>query len=403
MADITISYKGATIAEVSSSGTTKLETAGKYCEDDITLQYVRPSTPTQNDDSIYLFRALPHTSYLKQLQKIIGGTVAWNQLANNGSASVTSGHKYISCSSGTWSIGTSNGTAISADMVFDITLMFGSIIADYIYGLGSASCVAWFRNLFPSASYPYDACSLLSVKTSASTMVGVNLLDGNNIYQGNLVAVGGTVNVATGFIRVLPNTRYYERKLFEVSGFYAYLYNSDKTTYTRVITRYSGNYLDFTTDADTKYVRLMWYRNTGITPSDVVNADCCLNVYDENINGTYQPYCVGSYAFDSSVELRGLLKLDAQNNLYYDGDEYAPSGTVTRKYEYRAYQSGDESLANAITDGTHTVVKLSTPTTESATAYIEHQACFPNGTEQFVDGRTVEMPVEAVADYEVTS
>lgn len=43
MADITISYKGNTIAEVSASGTTTLETAGKYCEDDITLQYVQPA------------------------------------------------------------------------------------------------------------------------------------------------------------------------------------------------------------------------------------------------------------------------------------------------------------------------------------------------------------------------
>lgn len=43
MADITISYKGNTIAEVSASGTTTLETAGKYCEDDIALAYVKPS------------------------------------------------------------------------------------------------------------------------------------------------------------------------------------------------------------------------------------------------------------------------------------------------------------------------------------------------------------------------
>lgn len=43
MADITVSYKGSTIAEVSASGTTTLETAGKYCEDDITLQYVKPA------------------------------------------------------------------------------------------------------------------------------------------------------------------------------------------------------------------------------------------------------------------------------------------------------------------------------------------------------------------------
>lgn len=46
MADITVGYKGSTIAEISTSGTTTLGTSGKYCEDDITLQYVKPSAPT---------------------------------------------------------------------------------------------------------------------------------------------------------------------------------------------------------------------------------------------------------------------------------------------------------------------------------------------------------------------
>ncbi len=49
MADITLTYKGSTIATINSSGTTTLGTSGKYCEDDITLQYVRPGgggTPT---------------------------------------------------------------------------------------------------------------------------------------------------------------------------------------------------------------------------------------------------------------------------------------------------------------------------------------------------------------------
>lgn len=45
MADITLSYKGATIAEISASGTKTLKTGGKYCEDDISLQYVKPISP----------------------------------------------------------------------------------------------------------------------------------------------------------------------------------------------------------------------------------------------------------------------------------------------------------------------------------------------------------------------
>lgn len=43
MADITIGYKGSTIAEISASGTTTLGTSGKYCEDNISIAYTKPS------------------------------------------------------------------------------------------------------------------------------------------------------------------------------------------------------------------------------------------------------------------------------------------------------------------------------------------------------------------------
>ena len=43
MADLTIKYKGQPITELSESGTKTLKTAGKYCEDDITVEYVKPA------------------------------------------------------------------------------------------------------------------------------------------------------------------------------------------------------------------------------------------------------------------------------------------------------------------------------------------------------------------------
>ena len=70
--------------------------------------------------------------------------------------------------------------------------------------------------------------------------------------------------------------------------------------------------------------------------------------------------------------------------LAFDGDVYPPSGEVQRRYGLRAYQSGDESLADAITDGTNTVYKLATPTTETAEGYEQYQICDPSGTEAFV-------------------
>lgn len=46
MADVSILYKGSAISEFSSSLTKKVNTKGKYCEDDITIVYTKPITPT---------------------------------------------------------------------------------------------------------------------------------------------------------------------------------------------------------------------------------------------------------------------------------------------------------------------------------------------------------------------
>ena len=43
MADLTIKYKGQPITELSDSGTKTLKTAGKYCEDDISVEYAKPA------------------------------------------------------------------------------------------------------------------------------------------------------------------------------------------------------------------------------------------------------------------------------------------------------------------------------------------------------------------------
>ena len=43
MADVTLTYQGATIAELSDSGSKTIRTAGKFCEADIGVEYVKPS------------------------------------------------------------------------------------------------------------------------------------------------------------------------------------------------------------------------------------------------------------------------------------------------------------------------------------------------------------------------
>ena len=41
MADLTIKFKGQPIVEMTESGTKTLKTAGKYCEDDISVEYAK--------------------------------------------------------------------------------------------------------------------------------------------------------------------------------------------------------------------------------------------------------------------------------------------------------------------------------------------------------------------------
>lgn len=46
MSDVTIKYKGQSIATMDASGTKTLQTQGKYCEGDIGVEYVKPAGPS---------------------------------------------------------------------------------------------------------------------------------------------------------------------------------------------------------------------------------------------------------------------------------------------------------------------------------------------------------------------
>ena len=240
---------------------------------------------------------------------------------------------------------------------FDLTQMFGSTIADYIYTLEQSQAgdgVAWFRNLFNAEYYAYNAGQLMSVKTSSHDMVGFNAYDNS-----------------TGKAKLIGGMEY------QITGTYTSLSYSTGET--------------ITPDVNGKFTPSA---NGELTVTGGNATDTCVHlVWDGERDGEYEEYKKYSYALDSDLELRGLLKLDASNNLYYDGDTYESDGTVTRNYEYRAYASGDESLPDTITDGTHTVSKLITPTTESADPFTNPQAVDDFGTEEYVDSRTVPIPV----------
>ena len=406
----------------------------------ITQDFNVSLTPTSTDTTPYLFKAVGDIYGDRLEDKIVGGTVAWNQLAQNGdfatdgywssyndnyatytrenktgkivvnsvpsepfivmmrnydnnstghSPKAVVGHKYLFsadvkvsesismqahnsndglpakklCSANEWTTiiginkaaretmymcirpsyidGIKVGLTFYAKNVFniDLTQMFGSTIADYIYSLEKATAgagVAWFKKLFPNDYYAYNAGELLSVEGLQShDAVGFNQFDKNTmvvegvyIDNANGAEKSNTGGLATDFIPVIPNATYFINTEQTVGGWGAW-YDANKN-YISGITGYANvdpTYKVKTAPSNAHYMRLTIRYNSNGNPDTL-----CINLSNPTRNGEYEPYKKHSYPLDSSLTLRGIPKLDASNNLYYDGDEYTSDGKVKRKY-----------------------------------------------------------------------
>lgn len=96
MADLTIKYKGQPIVEMTDTGTKTLKTAGKYCEDDISVEYAKPAGGDHtyqvgNAVSIFEMNADMFTSsaigitphYKDSAAEVTSGTTLTSQVACN--------------------------------------------------------------------------------------------------------------------------------------------------------------------------------------------------------------------------------------------------------------------------------------------------------------------------------
>lgn len=391
----------------------------------------------------YLFRAMPQIghSYNREYMKVVGGTVAWNQSApaNKKSGTIRPMGNYTYAYSSVYELNANqvylthfkikyNGTTPLSSVYYQIIANPSTFarpifnMADVINDLNNGKTVdVWF--MCRVTSYQGSTLIGISTGTGGAILQTTDTANWDNLEKFNLTTMFGT-SVADRIINLEASQQgsgFSLIKDFFTKDFNDYTYPpvlmSVKTSALKTI---GFNAFDVTTgkakliggnqyQITGAYTALSYSSGETITPDSsgkftpsasgeltVTGGDattCVHFVYDGERDGEYEAYVEHTYALDSDLELRGIPKIDSNNNLYYDGDVYEADGTVTRNYGYRAYESGDELLTDTITDGTNTVYKLTTSTTETADAFQSPQIVNNWGTEEFVDERTVPVPV----------
>ena len=363
----------------------------------------------KENETPYQLRQTPITAN-RTLEKLIGVSCAFNQLVNTGDTSIntTSGRKYLTKINNVWSI-IAGGSAVtivddSSDMVIDLTAMFGSEVADYLYNLEqntAGSGIALFKQLFPEDYYAYQTATLISSKPVSKVVVGFNLFDESLLLNAGGWSLSG--GYYSGSIGQLYST-------FGTNGFWKNDINTNSqicVTYTAYVSNSNANaravfvYADGTTSfagviTTTTATTYSVVSDSGKVVNKIVfdfSNDATLNIKDFCINlhgdkdGQYEPYSKTTYPLGGD-ELPGLLKVENGQLVAY-GDVKGSDGIIYRYFEERAYASGDESLPNAITDGTNTVFELATPTTASGTPFTNPMLC--GSTEEFTDSRSLKM------------
>lgn len=215
-----------------------------------------------------------------------------------------------------WSYTSANGAkagdwyAIKDAMFFDLTAMFGAG--------NEPATVEEFRAVYNDAYYPYCQPELRGVKTGAIKTVGFNLFDGNCAR-----VIGGMTYIVSNY----------------AAAYYSETKNGAQTAvlfkdgvYTPECSGYL--YLEGTTDA----TPCVHFQHSGVMD------DKCA------------PYVA------HTLELPEIMSL-FPNGMHAVGDVYDEINidTYIQRCEYRDYVEGDESNAEVLTDGVHTVAKLTEP------------------------------------------
>lgn len=238
-----------------------------------------------------------------------------------------------------------------------------------MFGAGNEpSTVEEFEQMFPNDYYEYNAGQLLSFEGDALKSVGFNAYDGEKavVLKGQTYYLGGT----------------YETLQFKADGESA---------------------VDVAVPSDKLY-----------TPESngelyATGTDICINLSHSGYrNGEYEPYKEfilplefiktiadgeGNVLFPNGLQSAGT----ACDEIVYD--EGLGNYKAVKRVESRAYQSGDESLSDVITDETTTLYALATPVEVVLEDVDLSYMANDFGTEEIVGNTTPIIPMRADIRY----
>lgn len=205
---------------------------------------------------------------------------------------------------------------IYSPMCTNLTQMFGSTIADYVYSLEQAntgSGIAWLKSygFFTKPYYEYNTGTIKSIEATAHITRGVNAWDeewelGTLDNSGNNYASTTRIR-AKNYIPVLGSTTYYLKSSLSTQLFF---YDADKVFISAVF----KSDATFSTPSNACYMRFAFNNSYGTTYKN----DICINISDPTINGKYFPYEKHTYDITPTT-LRGKFTLN-NGELKCEGD-----------------------------------------------------------------------------------
>ena len=223
--------------------------------------------------------------------------------------------------------------------IIDLTAMFGTTIADYIYTLETGTPgagVAWFKRYFNKSYYSYTAIGgFIHVKTSGVEAVGFNQCSSflsreeSTQYYACLYAdfeLEEDTYYCVSFEYATGHRFYSNENVFDVSTV-SWGDTADGKKYFVAKTLKNvdrGQYVN-----GSGWLVLKNSSGNTVTPNF---QDVCVNYhYDGERDGEFEPFHKETYENDN-IELIGIPHIDDQGNLYYEGNVYRPDGTVEEGY-----------------------------------------------------------------------